>query len=330
MKRSTRSMWAVEFAAHGGCEVLDIVPHEIPRPGPGEVVVEVLAAGINHIEAFIREGRLAEELPSTFPQSQGSDFAGIVVDAGAGVTGFARNDEVLGHAVRAAHATHVVVPATSIVQKPKELPWEIAGGLYLAGVTAVQTIEDLRIGAGDTVVVSAAAGGVGSIETQLAKRAGARVIGTCGERNFDYLRQQGIIPAVYGDGIAERIEALAPNGVSAYIDNFGQDGRETADALGVAPGRYRSSDDRRDAEIAAVEPTAEHGAHLTRQLDRLARIVAAREVAVLISGFYPFDFVRDAFDDLERLHARGKIVLGMRPVNAYRVLKARDVADARP
>lgn len=323
---------AVEFERFGGAEVLELVDIDMPEPGDGEVLVEVVTAGINHIEAFVRAGRLGDDLPSSLPQRQGSDFAGIVRAVGAGVTGVKRGAEVLGHVARGAQATHLVVPASQLVLKPRDLTWEVAGSLFLAGVVAADIVDELRLGADDTVVISAAAGGVGSIEAQLAMAQGARVIGTCGERNRDYLRSLGIRPVVYGDGVVERIRAEAPNGVTAFIDNFGQDGHELAAALGVPTQRYRSSDDRKRLEVAALREDADAGdvAQRTRQLQRLADLAAKHSLSLLVSGFYPFEQVREAYDDLEKLHARGKIVLGMQPVNRFTTLKARELDESRP
>ncbi|RFA20606.1 NADP-dependent oxidoreductase [Subtercola boreus] len=329
MSRTAMTTKSVQFSEFGGVEVLEFVEVRMPEPGPGEVLVEVLAAGINHIEAYIRQGRFADEIATSKNQTQGSDFAGIVVAVGNGVTQFKRNSEVLGHARMSSHAYHIVVKATSLVMKPKQLPWEVAGALFLAGLAAHDLVEQVHVGEGDTVVVSAAAGGVGSIEIQLAKLRGATVIGTCGERNFDYLRQLGIKPVVYGDGIVERIEKLAPNGVDAYLDNFGQDGEGIAKELGVDPSRYTSSEQRKDLELKAICPDADGEAHNTEVLGKLATLAADRRVSVLISGYYPFGFVRDAFDDLEKRHARGKIVLGMKPAHSLGIMKARDVSDAR-
>lgn len=326
--KKPQNIRVVEYDRTGGVEVLELREHPVPEPGDGQVLVEVIAAGINHIEAFIRAGR-EPEVRTPFPRRQGSDFAGIVVAIGPGVAGFRPGADVVGHVSAGAHATHVLVAADALVAKPKALAWEVAGSLYLAGVCALDTLDELRIGAGDTLVVSAAAGGVGSIETQLAKRAGATVIGTCGERNFDYLRQLGIKPVLYGPGIADRIRAVAPGGVTAFIDNFGQDGRALADELGVPSARYRSSEDRRQRELAALDDDPEARERSTRQLARIVTLAAEHAITVLISGFYPLDDIRGAFDDLEKLHARGKIVLGTRPVSPFRVLKARDVADAR-
>ncbi|MDF2443246.1 MAG: hypothetical protein JWR01_1449 [Subtercola sp.] len=329
MSRTALSTKSVQFAEFGGVEVLEFVEEPMPVPRPGEVIVEVLAAGINHIEAYIRQGQFADQLETSAHQTQGSDFAGIVVAVGNGVTEFKRNSEVLGHARMSSHAYHIAVKASSLVAKPKQLSWEVAGSLFLAGLAAHDLVDQVRVGHGDTVVVSAAAGGVGSIEIQLAKLRGATVIGTCGERNFDYLRQLGITPVVYGDGMVERIEKLAPDGVDAYIDNFGQSGASIAEELGVDSRRYSSSEHRRDLELAAICPDESAEKHNTDVLTKLAALATDRQISVLISGYYPFGFVREAFDDLEKRHARGKIVLGMKPANGLSIRKARDVSDAR-
>ncbi|MEY2850069.1 MAG: hypothetical protein RI885_2736, partial [Actinomycetota bacterium] len=162
----------------------------------------------------------------------------------------------------------------------------------------------------------------------LAIARGATVIGTCGERNFDYLRQIKVKPVVYGDGLASRIRDVAPKGVSAYLDNFGGDNEHVADQLGVATSRFRSSAHRREIELEAMHPSPEREVEYTRVLAKLAGLAADRTVNVLISGFYPFERVIDAFDDLKKKHARGKVVLGMRPVdNSFHGLGGAKVRD---
>lgn len=319
---------AVTFMTYGGVEVLDIVEIEKPVAGPGEVVVEVLATGINHVEAFVRQGLFKERVATEFPQRQGSDFAGLVSSIGPGVSHFAKGSEVLGHANMTSHATFIVVPQTHLVAKPASLSWEVAGSLFLAGLAASDAIQGVNVGQGETVVISAAAGGVGSMEAHLAMHHGATVIGTCGARNFDYLRQIGVKPVVYGEGLADRIRAAAPRGIHAYIDNFGGNNPDVAQDLGVSASRFRSSGQRREIELNAMHPTPEQAKNHTRVLADLAGLAANRTVNVLISGFYPFAKVREAFEDLEQRHARGKIVLGMRPVdNSFHGLGARKVRD---
>ncbi|MGA1835372.1 NADP-dependent oxidoreductase [Herbiconiux sp. 11R-BC] len=326
MKKPTETR-VIQYDHAGGAEVLQTLSRPLPPPGPGEVTVEVISAGISHIDGFIRSGREGAWASEPFPRGTGSDFAGIVVDSDD--RRFPRGSEVVGHVRSGAHATYLTVPVGALVRKPKGVTWETAGGLYLAGVTALDTLDQLHIASGDTVVISAAAGGVGSIEAQLARHRGATVIGTCGDRNFDYLRQLGIVPVKYGPGIADRIRAAAPQGVTAFIDNFGQDGQELAAELGVPASRYRSSADRRDLELKLLENDPETVAHGTRQLEVLLALADEHAFSLLISGFYPLSDVALAYADLDKLHSRGKVVLGTHPVSKYRYLKARDVADAR-
>ncbi|WP_431245723.1 NADP-dependent oxidoreductase [Leifsonia xyli] len=328
MARRYEETMVVEYDAAGDVDVLERRTRPLPTPGPDEVLVEVIATGISHIDGFIRTGREEAWADEPFPRRSGSDFAGIVV-TGDAAGRFRRGADVIGHVRSGAHAQFVVVPTAALVPKPPHVPWEVAGGLYLAGVTALDMLDDLRVGPGDTLVVSAAAGAVGSIEAQLAKHRGARVIGTCGDRNFDYLRQLGIKPVRYGDGIEERIRELAPGGVTCYIDNFGQDDHALAARLGVPAARYRSSADRRDTELRLLQDDPESVAHGTAQLGRLAELAEERAFTLLISGFYPLDEIAYAYDDLQNLHSRGKIVLGTHPVTTYRTLKARDVLEAR-
>lgn len=318
----------VEYDQSGDIDVLELRTLPLRAPAAGEVTVEMICAGINHIDGFIRSGKEADAADDPWPRRSGSDFAGIVVAIGDGVTDFARGAEVIGHVRSGAHASYLTVATTALVPKPKGLTWEAAGGLFLAGATALETLDDLKIGAGDTVVISAAAGGVGSIEAQLAAHRGATVIGTCGDRNFDYLRQLGIKPVRYGDGIADRIRRVAGGPVTAMIDNFGQDGRELADELGVPEGRYRSSADRRDTELRLLREDADSVAHGTELLGRLALLAQSRAFTLLISGLYPLDDIAEAYTDLQKLHSRGKVLLGTHLVNTYRIIKARDVHEA--
>lgn len=327
MKRHDENT-VVEYDRPGDADVLELRARPLPAPGPGEVTVEVITSGISHIDGFIRSGREDAWGDDPWPRRSGSDFAGIVVAVGDGVTRWRRGDDVVGHVRAGAHAAYVTVPQATLVAKPRGVTWETAGGLYLAGATALDTLDDVRVGADDVVVISAAAGGVGSIEAQIARHRGATVIGTCGDRNFDYLRQVGITPVRYGEGIADRIRAAAGKPVTVMIDNFGQDGRALADELGVPETRYRSSEDRRRTELALLADDAEALSRGTRLLEEVVRLAERRAFTVLVSGFYPLAEIAEAYLDLSRLHARGKVILGTRPVTTVRSLKARDVFEA--
>lgn len=317
----------VEYDETGGPEVLHLVTRPLPEPGAGEVTVEVMTMGLNHIDGFVRSGA-EKEWDDPFPRRSGSCFAGTVIAVGPDTAGFPVGSDVVGHVRSGAQASHLTVSTDRLVRKPKNVTFETAGGLYLAGTTALDILDELKVGAGDTVVVSAAAGGVGSVEAQIAMHRGARVIGTCGDRNFDYLRQLGVKPVRYGEGIVDRIRALAPDGVSAYIDNFGQDGHEIAEALGVPASKFRSSADRRDREVALLSDDPAAVAHGTDQLRKVVELAEKRAVNVLVSGFYPLADVAEAYDDLQKLHSRGKVVLATHPVNPRRIRKAREVMES--
>ena len=152
----------VRFSEHGGPEVLEVVEQPMPIPGEGEVLVAVFATGLNPVESAIRRGDHPERWPVSFPSLQGRDLAGVVASTGPGVAAFSHGDEVMGFVDRGAHATHVVVPESQLLAKPPELTWEVAGSLYVAGTTAWTAVEGLALTPSDTVVITAAAGGVGT------------------------------------------------------------------------------------------------------------------------------------------------------------------------
>src|ERR1700742_2182262 len=197
---------AVRFDGYGGREELYVADIDRPSPGAGEVLVEVRAAGINPGEIGIRSGAMHEMFPATFPSGEGSDLAGVVTALGQGVTAFSVGDEVLGFSfTRSSHATHTVVPVNQLVRKPPQLSWEVAGSLYVVGATAYAAVRSVAPQPGETVAVSAAAGGVGSLVVQLLVLHKAVVLGIAGPGNADWLRSHGVIPITYGDGLAERL-----------------------------------------------------------------------------------------------------------------------------
>src|SRR5437016_10147259 len=201
---------AVRFDDYGGIEVLDVRDVARPEPGPDQVLVAVRAAGINIGEAKIRDGLVRDIFPATFPSGQGSDLAGVVEEIGTGVHGFAAGDEVIGFTDnRASQAEYVLVEAANLAAKPAAVPWEVAGALPVAGFTAYAAVRAVALAQGDTLVVAGAAGGVGSITVQLARRAGATVIGVAGAANHEWLAGHGVIPVSYGDGVAGRIKQAA-------------------------------------------------------------------------------------------------------------------------
>jgi NADPH:quinone reductase-like Zn-dependent oxidoreductase len=300
---------AVRFDEYGGVEVLKVVDVPRPVPGAGQVLVQVKAAGINPGEAKIREGLLAARWPATFPSGEGSDLAGIVAETGPGVGGVSVGDEVIGWTDnRASQAEYVVVEEQHLTPKPAGVPWEVAGALFVAGATAYAAVRAVSLTEGDTVVVSGAAGGVGSLAVQLARRADATVIGLASQANFGWLAGHGVIPVAYGDGVAHRIR-LAAGKVDAFIDTFGADYVQLALELGVEASRIDT--------IANFEAVARYGVKgdgngagaSASVLAELAGLIAAGELEVPIAATFPLDQVQDAYRQLATGHILGKIVL---------------------
>lgn len=303
---------AVQFDEYGEIDVLQV--RDLPRPVPaaGEVLVEVRAAGINPGEAMIRRGALRDRFPATFPSGQGSDLAGVVAETGAGVTGFQVGDEVLGFSdSRSSHAEYVTVPATQLAAKPPGLSWEVAGSLYVAGATAYAAVRAVRPQSGDTVAVAGAAGGVGTIAVQLAKRAGATVLGIAGSGNDEWLSAHGVIPVNYGDGLAARLRAASPSGrVDAFLDFFGGGYVKVAvEELDVDPQRVDTIIDFPAVEQFGVQAAGNAEGSDIAVIAELAGLAAAGELEVPIAGVFALDDVRAAYTELEKRHTRGKLVL---------------------
>ncbi|WP_067818064.1 NADP-dependent oxidoreductase [Nocardia inohanensis] len=302
---------AVRYDGFGGVEVLRVDEVDRPAPGDEQVLVRVEAAGINPGEAAIRIGAMADIFPSTFPSGQGSDLAGVVAEVGAGAERFSVGDEVIGFSEkRSAQAELVVVDARNLIPKPRNVPWKVAGGLYVAGVTAWGTVHSVQLGKGETVVVSAAAGGVGSLTVQLARRAGATVIGLASSHHHEWLQNHGVIPVDYGDGVLDRIKAAAPHGIDAFIDTHGGGYVELALALGVAVERIDTiADFAAAAKYGVLTEPGTHARPGAEVLAELAALIAEGYLEVPIANIYPLANVRQAYAELERRHTRGKIVL---------------------
>ena len=301
---------AVRFNEYGDVDVLAVVEVERPAPGEGEVLVEVKAAAINPGETHIRVGALHDRWPATFPSGEGSDLAGVVVEVGPGVTGWAVGDEVAGFTdLRASHAELVRVFAKDLVAKPANVSWEVAGSLYVAGTTAFAEVRAVGLGEGDTVVVSGAAGGVGVFAVQLARRAGATVIGLASPGNHDWLRGLGVIPVEYGDGVEDRIRKASGGQVDAFLDNVGGGYVDLAVELGVRPDRINTVRDYEAAARVGAKTDGNMSAATAEVVGALIGLVAAGELEVPIAAVYPLAEVRDAYRELGLGHTRGKIVL---------------------
>jgi NADPH:quinone reductase-like Zn-dependent oxidoreductase len=235
----------------------------------------------------------------------------VIEALGEGTEGFEVGDEVIGFTDnRASHAELVVVDANNVTRRPANVAWPVAGSLFVVGTTAYAAVRAVSAGAGDTVVVAGAAGGVGSLAVQLAKRAGANVIGLASERNHAWLKELGVIPVTYGDGVAARIRAAAGDGgVDAFIDTVGGDYVQLALDLGVEPDRIDTIANPQAAQKYGVKVEGTAAAATAEVLAELTELVDKGQLQVPIAAVYPLDRVRDAFAELEQGHTRGKIVL---------------------
>jgi NADPH:quinone reductase-like Zn-dependent oxidoreductase len=301
---------AVRFDRYGDIDVLRVVDVERPAPGPRQVLVQVKAAAINPGEASIRKGAFAEKWPSTFPSGEGSDLAGVVAELGPGVTRFRVGDEVIGFTnKRASHAELVVVEEEELTSRPPGVSWEVAGSLFVAGTTAYAAVRAVSLRDGDTVVVSGAAGGVGSLVVQLARNAGAKVLGLASATHHEWLARHGAIPLAYGEGVADRIRAASGGRVDAFIDAFGAGYVKLALDLGVSRDRIDTIIDFAGAQQYGVKAEGNAQAASSEVLAELARLVADGRLEIPIAKVYPLSQVQAAFRDLEQRHTLGKIVL---------------------
>ncbi len=297
---------AVVFFAYGGPEVLQVIEVDEPQAGPNQVRVRVRAAGVNPAECKLRRGYFEGRIPVTFPQRIGNEFAGIVDQVGEGVTDLQVGDEVLGNTLMQSYADYVVANAPEVAPKPGDMPWEVAGSLPVVGQTAYTALREIGVGVGDTVLVHAAAGGVGTIAVQLARLWGARVIGTASEPNHDYLRSLGAIPVTYGDGLAERVRALAPEGVTASLDAIGGASIPPTIELGVKPERIGTVI---DMEAVAKYGIKRVGTRSRPALLEIADLYAQGKLQLPTSQTFSLEQAADAHRAVDAGHVRGKAVL---------------------
>jgi NADPH:quinone reductase len=310
---------AMVATAFGGPEVLSLTEVEAGPPGRGQVLIDVRASGVNPIDYKVySEDRGGD--PSKLPMRLGFEAAGVIRAVGEGAEGPAGalhpGDEVIVYPVQGAYATELVARGSSVLPKPNRLSYEQASGLMLTGVTAFHALTRAKVGKGDTVLVHGAAGGVGLMAVQLAMDLGARVIGTAGAFGQAILRQFGAEPVSYGEGLLDRVRAMAPGGVDAAIDTVGTD--EAVDtSVALVPDRSRVVSlvaYRRGPGLGITlignGPGADPGTE-TRAAARLelVRLTEEGKLRVVVAGVYPLYEAAAAHRALETGHTHGKIVL---------------------
>ncbi|GAB2461159.1 NADP-dependent oxidoreductase [Streptosporangium sandarakinum] len=304
------TMRAMAYDAYGGTEVL--APARLPRPkvGPGEVLVRVRCAAVNPVDWKLMSGGLDALMDTVFPVVPGWDVAGVVEQVGIDTPEFAVGDEVFAYARKdyvhgGTFAELVTVPVRALARKPASLTWEEAAGLPLAGLTAYQLLTRLGTGGGDTVLIHNAAGGVGSLGVQIAVALGARVIGTTSPANHDRLRALGAEPVAYGEGLAERVRSLAPEGVDVVADFVGGVLDDTLAVLAEG-GRHASIAD--DSVVAAggqwmwVRPSGP-------DLATLGELADAGRLTVPVARTFALEELGEAFELSRSGHVHGKLVV---------------------
>ncbi|MGG5284815.1 NADP-dependent oxidoreductase [Pseudomonas viridiflava] len=298
-------MKAVQFNEYGGTEVLKIVDIEPPRPGAGEVRIKVLAVGVNPIDWKIRSGYMHDFMPVTFPAGVGSEAAGVIDEVGEGVSGFAVGDSVFGYG-RNTLAEQAVLRSWAHV--PRSMPIEVAGGLPVIVETATRILDHVDIKAGETLLITGAAGGVGSAAIQIALHRGAIVIGTASAPKHPYIRSLGAVPTSYEPGLTERLRMLAPNGVDAALDLAGAGTiAELVAIVGDA-----------DRVVSISDVTApQHGAafsgksldHPERAFAEASQLYEVGSLDLRIEQTFPMEQVATAQQISAAGHVTGKLVI---------------------
>lgn len=300
----------VQQQRFGGSEELELVVRDEPHAAPGQVRVRVAAAGLNPVDWKVGQSeQLARAFGVGLPAGFGNDLAGTIDELGEGVEGWAVGDRVFGGLRGAAVADHAVVDPAKLTRTPDGLSDELAAALQIAGRTADAAVGAVAPQPGETVLIGGAAGGVGMLTTQLAVATGARVVATASVVNHDFLGELGAEPVAYGEGLVDRVRALAPDGVDAAIDLHGTTTIDAALELGVAPQRISSiaSDEVPDGVIATGGRAASAGA-----LDRIAAALADGTLVLPIEQTFPLERIREAVELQRAGHVRGKVVVSMR------------------
>ncbi|MGI5128111.1 quinone oxidoreductase family protein [Pseudonocardia sp. CA-107938] len=298
---------AAVFYQPGGPEVLRIADVPEPTAGPGQVRVRVKAAGVQPFDVAVVAGQIHRQPDPSVPTIPGNEFAGVVDQVGAGVEGIAVGDEVLGYGTLNSYQELLAVPADQVTAKPAAMPWEVAGGFSAAAQTAHIALEEIGVGAGDTVLVHGAAGAVGTIAVQLCRLRGATVLGTAREAQHDYLRELGATPVSYGDGFVDRVRALVPDGVDAAIDGVG--GPALDDTLELVKDRARILTLVDHGKAAALGIRVTPPARSAARLAELANLYADGQLRVHVLATYPLDQAADALRRYQAGTIRGKIVI---------------------
>ncbi|WP_349569540.1 NADP-dependent oxidoreductase [Azotobacter salinestris] len=304
-------MKAMTYDRYGDPDLLQLTERPMPRVAPGEVLIRVRSAAVNPVDWKIMAGHLDGIMEIFFPVTPGWDVAGVVESIGFDTPEFKPGDEVMAYARKhfvhdGSFAEFISVPAMSVAHKPATLDWDQAAGIPLAGLTAYQLLRRLGVGQGDILLIHAAAGGVGVQGAQIARNLGARVIGTASPGNHDFLRSLGIEPVAYGDGLVERVRALAPEGVDAVADFVGGVREQTLAVLRQGSRRHGSIIDDSVQQAGGlyvwVRPSGQ-------DLQVLADMAAGGRLEIPVARAFPLEQAADALRLNQTGHVRGKVIV---------------------
>lgn len=306
---------AIAFPQYGGADVLRPIELELPAPGPGQVRVAVRAVGVNPLDHKVRSGAMEGFFPVTFPAVPGYEIAGVVEAVGPEATAFAPGDEVFGALMGGGYAEHALLHADLLTAKPATLSWEEAAAIPVAAETSERVLDLLGVRSGETLLVHGAAGAVGTLLLQFARARGITVIGTASEANHDYLRELGAVPVTYGEGLADRVRAVAPDGVDRVLDAAGK-----GDVLPLSIELTGSAE--RVVTIADIAGAQQHGVRFSggaedgqsyhgRAFAAALALHAAGTLRLPLHRVLPLAEAAEAQRISEAGHVRGKIVLAV-------------------
>lgn len=301
---------SVVYTEYGGPEVLRLVDVDEPRPGPGQVRIAVRAAGVNQLDWKFRSGAMAGMRPVQFPSTPGLEVAGVIDAVGDGVTAWKAGAEVFAQ-VNGGYSTQVVASAATVGPKPDGMPWEVAASLPVAVDTVMRVLSELDVKSGETLLIHGAAGGMGTVAVQFAVADGVTVIGTASQSNQDYLESLDAIPLVYGDGLVERVRAVAPNGVDAVFDCAGAGVIPDSVKLAGGPARVVTIADPGAAQANGARFSSGYfgRSYFVEGTQKAVHLFSEGKLRMPIWRSLPFSEAAEAQRLSAEGHLRGKIVL---------------------
>jgi NADPH2:quinone reductase len=296
------------FREYGGPETQEFAEIDKPRPGPGELLVQVRAAGVNPVDYKVRSGRFKDLSSRELPSQFGSELAGVIAGMGAGVEGFSIGDDILGWPATGwgAFCEYTIVTADSVVAKPPRVSFVDAAALPVAAATAYDGLTQLDLSAGQTLLITGIGGGVGVAAAQLARNAGIRVLGTGSRAKQSLVQSLGAKLVVYGESEAEQLRQLLPDGVDAILDLVGGSALSTVAGLVKDPAKLVSAASSEVTRFGGALIRRDRG---TRVLAEVARLTAEGKLDPQVTSVVAFDDAPAAIAELESGHPLGKVVL---------------------